>query len=651
VAVGLLHRHQHAVLVPVEAGAGPGRIDVLDHVAVGTAAQLLAMPGRVDHGQHAAGRRALHPPPGAVGRAAAHHQPGGVALDLEPVAQRRGGGDQLAGGVPLVGQDVAVAVGHRHHPALVVVVEAQHHPVGVDHPADQTVDHVQAGDRALRVLDGGGRAVVARVTEAAGGVAGAGGGDAAVPVVPVEGHGGAVRPLDAPAAPGPVPAVRRGAAAPVDDLGQVAVVVVDGGGGVAQPVDHLHQLRVLVVHEAVDRTAPVVAHVGDQVGAVAELHPPARRGELGGDPAGAVVGVADRRHAVGVDCGLEPAGGIPGVAAEPQGTVHRHQPAAVVVRVVDPAAVVGHRGHDPLAGPLQPERTAPLVGQPHQPLALPAQHHPPAGPGVDLDRPALGVEPPAQVLEREAGHQPHLVLVPLALPLAADVGGLDAAGEAGHGAPGQGHLGHLAVEAAQVGHPAPRVAPRVAPQPGRGPRRPAGTEGADGGVEAVVGPAQLQPAQRRPEPQVDLDVEEVAGGGADRVVGVTGGGGPAHGGRRGDHQVGPELREAGPAQGQRDLGVGGVAEGGAPGVGVAERLGHGAQPAAVRAVGRHPRRDGPHQAVGVERAPAVVEHEVAERRRQPRLGGEQLPVDPVVGGGALVEVGGTGRDDHVRTAR
>ena len=90
---------------------------------------------------------------------------------------------------------------------------------------------------------------------------------------------------------------------------------------------------------------------------------------------------------------------------------------------------------------------------------------------------------------------------------------------------------HPAVRQGQPGGLVVDVEPRL------GPRGPARAEGADGGVEGVVGAGQRQRGGGAGEGEVDLVLEEVAGGGVDRVVGVAGGRRGAVVGRRVDDDV------------------------------------------------------------------------------------------------------------------
>ena len=256
-------------------------------------------------------------------------------------------------------------------------------------------------------------------------------------------------------------------------------------------------------------------------------------GLLGRDPATLVVGVDALAHPGSVD-DLRHQGPIPLVASATVGTIHLHEPTAVVVSVTHASSIVGGcpgekagvvvgEGDPSSPRGVQPAQTAVLTACPHDVGDRRAGAHPDAG---------LGEHPPAAVVVR---HQPETTCVLFHVCKSRQLGGVDVAeprillrrpyrfrvalGSRGVRWGGEDDVTPVGAHPLQVIGLDGQALIRHARPPG-----PQDAGDTLGSLDRVVHALDHERRPHAVEPQIGLGLDEVSRGGVDGILHVPGGG-------------------------------------------------------------------------------------------------------------------------------
>ena len=611
-------------------------------LAVIPVGDLRAPAHRVHPGQEASTTAVLETPDRAVGVRASHAHPGVVIVVGGSVAH---GCDGVRHPPRLVTHQTGPptgTVGHGHQVPVDVVVQVHTHPGGVHQACEHATGPGQLGPPALGIDDEGrvtrvalvpvpGHAPVAAVPPLRRTLVGAvlalppvavlalrrtlvvaflrvllpGSTDAdldeTVLIVPHAGGPGPAGQLLHGQAPTVVEEPDRAGAVPRDHHDLVAPTVPAHPLLGAMGVHHTDQAAAAVMDPGVGAPTVLVRHHGDHARQVGVGRDPAGGRTLCGDPAGVVVGVVHLHHAVTIHHPADQPVLVPLVAAPRARPGDLDQLPLAVVGEGQAAPVRGLRRGDPpgVLVPDQLDAAATLVDQADQaPVAVLVVHRGPRAAGLTQEHAGGAERPAAAGVVR--GHQG--LAGGTAAPLQPQA--------LAHGTvPALPHAGEDRDPTVRV-HPTGAVLIQVQARVRRtGPPRPEPTGLAGGGV---VHADQCQRGAASGEGQVHLRLDEVPGGGVDRVVGVAVGEGTSLDGRQVDGDLGTLRGHAGRVQGRLD---GGVREGGDT-AGTARSLegaGHGVRPGGVLVIvgqvgvigGEHASRlHGPPCAGGLERGVA-----------------------------------------------
>ena len=393
--------------------------------------------------------------------------------------------------------------------------------------------------------------------------------DETVLIVPHAGGPGPAGQLLHGQAPTVVEEPDRAGAVPRDHHDLVAPTVPAHPLLGAMGVHHTDQAAAAVMDPGVGAPTVLVRHHGDHAGQVGVGRDPAGGRTLCGDPAGVVVGVVHLHHAVTIHHPADQPVLVPLVAAPRARPGDLDQLPLAVVGEGQAAPVRGLRRGDPpgVLVPDQLDAAATLVDQADQaPVAVLVVHRGPRAAGLTQEHAGGAERPAAAGVVR--GHQG--LAGGTAAPLQPQA--------LAHGTvPALPHAGEDRDPTVRV-HPTGAVLIQVQARVRRtGPPRPEPTGLAGGGV---VHADQCQRGAASGEGQVHLRLDEVPGGGVDRVVGVAVGEGTSLDGRQVDGDLGTLRDHTGRVQGRLD---GGVREGGDT-AGTARSLegaGHGVRPGGV----------------------------------------------------------------------